>query len=42
METNSPLGDATLAADLLDDYEADPAPVDDGTPSSPGDATMGS
>ncbi len=31
METNSPLGDATLAADLLDDYEADPAPVDDGT-----------
>lgn len=31
METNSPFGDATLAADLLDDYEADPAPVDDGT-----------
>jgi polyphosphate kinase len=31
METNSPLGDATLAADLLDDYEADPAPIDDGT-----------
>ncbi|AYF97433.1 RNA degradosome polyphosphate kinase [Protaetiibacter intestinalis] len=31
METNSPLGDATLAADLLDDYDADPAPVDDGT-----------
>ncbi len=31
METNSPFGDATLAADLLDDYDADPAPVDDGT-----------
>jgi polyphosphate kinase len=31
METNSPLGDATLAADLLDDYDADPAPIDDGT-----------
>ncbi|MFT4285217.1 MAG: RNA degradosome polyphosphate kinase [Protaetiibacter sp.] len=31
METNSPLGDATLAADLLDDYEADPAPEDDGS-----------
>ena len=31
METNSPFGDATLAADLLDDYEADPAPLDDGT-----------
>ncbi|WP_166868221.1 MULTISPECIES: RNA degradosome polyphosphate kinase [unclassified Salinibacterium] len=31
METNSPLGDATLAADLLDDYDADPAPYDDGT-----------
>ncbi|RQP13076.1 MAG: RNA degradosome polyphosphate kinase [Microbacteriaceae bacterium] len=31
METNSPLGDATLAADLLDDYDADPAPDDDGT-----------
>jgi len=30
METN-PFGDATLAADLLDDYDADPAPVDDGT-----------
>jgi len=35
METNSPFGDATLAADLLDDYDADPAPVDDGT--LPGD-----
>jgi len=31
----SPLGDATLAADLLDDYEAEPAWVDDG--SMPGD-----
>ena len=31
METNSPFGDATLAADLLDDYDADPAPHDDGT-----------
>src|SRR5690606_13487828 len=31
METNSPFGDATLAADLLDDYDADPAPLDDGT-----------
>ena len=31
METNSPFGDATLAADLLDDYDADPAPLDDCT-----------
>jgi len=32
METNSPFGDATLAADLLDDYDADPmSTVDDGT-----------
>ncbi|QEO09352.1 RNA degradosome polyphosphate kinase [Protaetiibacter larvae] len=35
MDTESPLGDATLAADLLDDYDADPAPIDDGT--LPGD-----
>jgi polyphosphate kinase len=31
MESNSPLGDATIAADLLDDDEADPELVDDGT-----------
>jgi polyphosphate kinase len=31
MESNSPLGDATIAADLLDDDEADPAWADDGT-----------
>lgn len=31
MESSSPLGDATLAADLLDDDEADPAWADDGT-----------
>ncbi len=31
MESNSPLGDATLAADLLDDDEADPELIDDGT-----------
>jgi polyphosphate kinase len=31
MESNSPLGDATIAADLLDDDEADPQWVDDGT-----------
>ncbi|HWH25209.1 MAG TPA: RNA degradosome polyphosphate kinase [Pseudolysinimonas sp.] len=31
MESNSPLGDATIAADLLDDDEADPQLVDDGT-----------
>jgi len=32
METNSPFGDATLAADLLDDYDADPtSTIDDGT-----------
>jgi polyphosphate kinase len=29
MESNSPLGDATIAADLLDDDEADPEFVDD-------------
>jgi polyphosphate kinase len=29
MESNSPLGDATIAADLLDDDEADPQFVDD-------------
>ena len=31
MESNSPLGDATIAADLLDDDEADPQFVDDAT-----------
>src|SRR3982750_825021 len=31
MESNSPLGDATIAADLLDDDEADPQWEDDGT-----------
>jgi polyphosphate kinase len=31
MESNSPLGDATIAADLLDDDEADPILIDDGT-----------
>src|SRR5436190_21500856 len=31
MESNSPLGDATIAADLLDDDEADPEFVDDST-----------
>jgi len=31
MESDSPLGDATIAADLLDDYEAEPAWTDDGT-----------
>ncbi|MBW4032710.1 MAG: RNA degradosome polyphosphate kinase [Acidobacteria bacterium] len=31
METDSPLGDATIAADLLDDDEAEPFLVDDGT-----------
>jgi polyphosphate kinase len=31
MESNSPLGDATIAADLLDDDEADPELIDDGT-----------
>ena len=31
MESNSPLGDATIAADLLDDDEADPEFVDDAT-----------
>ena len=31
MESTSPLGDATLAADLLDDDEADPQWIDDGT-----------
>ena len=31
MESTSPLGDATLAADLLDDDEADPQWSDDGT-----------
>ena len=31
MESNSPLGDATIAADLLDDDEAEPVLVDDGT-----------
>jgi polyphosphate kinase len=31
MESNSPLGDATIAADLLDDDEADPEFVDDPT-----------
>jgi polyphosphate kinase len=31
MESNSPLGDATIAADLLDDDEADPAWADDGS-----------
>ncbi len=35
MDTPSPLGDATMAADLLDDDEADPTLVDDGT--LPGD-----
>ncbi|CAN5404276.1 RNA degradosome polyphosphate kinase [soil metagenome] len=31
MESDSPLGDATIAADLLDDDEAEPFLVDDGT-----------
>src|SRR6195952_1450336 len=31
MESNSPLGDATMAADLLDDDEADPEWTDDGS-----------
>ncbi|MBN9605193.1 MAG: RNA degradosome polyphosphate kinase [Actinomycetales bacterium] len=31
METDSPLGDAAIVADLLDDDEADPAWTDDGT-----------
>jgi len=31
MESDSPLGDATIAADLLDDDEPEPAIVDDGT-----------
>ena len=31
MESDSPLGDATIAADLLDDDEAEPVLVDDGT-----------
>lgn len=31
MESNSPLGDATIAADLLDDDEADPQWLDDGS-----------
>ena len=31
MESNSPLGDATIAADLLDDDEADPEWADDGS-----------
>ena len=31
MEMESPLGDATIAADLLDDYEAEPVLVDDGS-----------
>ena len=31
METESPFGDAALAADLLDDDEAEPVLVDDGT-----------
>ena len=31
MESDSPLGDATIAADLLDDYEPEPVLVDDGT-----------
>ncbi|HEV7742227.1 MAG TPA: RNA degradosome polyphosphate kinase [Pseudolysinimonas sp.] len=31
MESNSPLGDATIAADLLDDDEADPQWTDDGS-----------
>ena len=31
METDSPLGDATIAADLLDDDEAEPFLIDDGT-----------
>jgi polyphosphate kinase len=35
MESESPLGDATIAADLLDDFEAEPSIVDDGT--LPGD-----
>jgi polyphosphate kinase len=35
MESESPLGDATIAADLLDDYEPEPMWVDDGT--LPGD-----
>src|ERR1700733_1803248 len=31
MVSDSPLGDATIAADLLDDDEAEPVLVDDGT-----------
>ncbi len=31
MESDSPLGDATIAADLLDDDEAEPVLIDDGT-----------
>jgi polyphosphate kinase len=31
MESESPLGDATIAADLLDDYEAEPVWIDDGS-----------
>jgi polyphosphate kinase len=31
MESDSPLGDATIAADLLDDDEAEPFLIDDGT-----------
>ncbi|HEY4152991.1 MAG TPA: RNA degradosome polyphosphate kinase [Pseudolysinimonas sp.] len=31
MDSDSPLGDATIAADLLDDDEAEPVLVDDGT-----------
>jgi polyphosphate kinase len=35
VESESPLGDATIAADLLDDFDAEPSIVDDGT--LPGD-----
>ncbi|TPW75525.1 RNA degradosome polyphosphate kinase [Schumannella soli] len=35
MDSDSPYGDATVAADLLDDYEPEPELVDDGT--LPGD-----
>jgi polyphosphate kinase len=31
MDSESPLGDATIAADLLDDFEPEPSIVDDGT-----------
>jgi polyphosphate kinase len=31
MESESPLGDATIAADLLDDYEPEPVWIDDGS-----------